>query len=70
MTFAAEVKWTGDSGAAVLEERAVAVEVRLSVEAETPEAGVAHLKGICAYKHEEGHVVENKQVSIWRSGFC
>lgn len=69
MTFAAEVKWTWDSGAAVLEERAVAVEGRLSVEAEMPEVGVAHLKGMCAYKHEEGHV-ENKQISIWRNGFC
>lgn len=43
VTFAAEVKWTWDSGAAVLEERAVAVEGRLSVEAEMPEVGVAHL---------------------------
>lgn len=69
MTFAAEVKWTWDSGAAVLEERAVAVEGRLSVEAEMPEVGVAHLKGMCAYKHEEGNV-ENKQISMWRNGFC
>lgn len=43
VTSAAEVRWTGDSEAAVLEERAVAVEVHLSVEAEMPEAGVVHL---------------------------
>lgn len=47
VTFAAEVKWTGDSEAAVLEERAVAAEVHLSVEAEMPEAGVVHLEGSC-----------------------
>lgn len=43
VTFAAEVKWTGDSGAAVLEGRAAAAEVHLSVEAEIPGAGVVHL---------------------------
>ncbi|KAJ7425819.1 hypothetical protein WISP_20317 [Willisornis vidua] len=45
VTFAAEGKWTGGSGAAVLEERVAAVEGRLFVEAETLVAGVAHLKG-------------------------
>lgn len=71
VTFAAEVKWTGDSGAAVLEERAAAVEARLSVEAEIPEAGVVLLKGTCRHKHEEVHVVDNKQgTSVWKNGFC
>lgn len=70
VTFAAEVKWTGDSGAAVLEERAAAVEVHLSVEAEIPEAGVVRLKGRCRRKHEELHVVDNKQgASVWKNRF-
>lgn len=42
VTFA-EGKWTGDSGAAVLEETAAAVGVHLSVEAEILGAGVVHL---------------------------
>lgn len=68
VTFAAGVKWTGDSGAAVLEERAAAVEVHLSVEAEIPEAGVVHLK--YRQKHEELHVVDSKQgASMWKNGF-
>lgn len=70
-TFAAEVKWTGDSGAAVLEERAAAEGVRLSVEVEIPEAGVVHLKGIHRHKREEVQVVDNKQgASIWKNEFC
>lgn len=70
VTFAAEVKWTGDSGAAVLGERAAAAEARLSVEAEIPEAGVAHLKGTHRHKHKEVHVVDSKQVaSVWKKGF-
>lgn len=70
-TFAAEVKWTGDSGAAVLEERAAAAGARLSAEAEIPEAGVAHLEGAQRHKHEEVHVVDSKQVaSVWKTGFC
>lgn len=50
VTFAAEGRWTGDSGAAVLEERAAAVGVRLFVEAEMLVAGVVRLKGTC--RHE------------------
>lgn len=50
MTFAAEGRWTGDSGAAVLEERAAAVGVRLFVEAEMLVAGVVRLKGTCKHK--------------------
>lgn len=45
VTFAAEGKWTGDSGAAVLEETAAAVGGHLFVEAEILVAGVVHLKG-------------------------
>lgn len=71
VTFAAEVKWTGDSVVAVLEERAAAVEVHLSVKAEIPEAGVVHLQGTCRQKHEELCVVDNKQgASVWMNGFC
>lgn len=71
VTFAAEVKWTGGSGAAVLEERAAAVEVHLSLEAEIPEADVVHLKGMCRCKHEEVYVADNKQgASIWNNEFC
>lgn len=71
MTFAAEEKWTGGSEAAVLEERAAAVEVRLSVEAEIPEAGGGHLKGICRHKHEELQMVDSKQgASVWKNRFC
>lgn len=62
VTSVAEGKWTGGSGAAVLEERAAAVEVRLSVEAEIPEAGGGHLEGTC--RHEELHMVGNKQRAI------
>lgn len=68
VTFAAEVKWTGDSEVAVLEERAAAVEVRLFLEAEILEAGVVHLRGTSRHKHEEVHVMDNKQrTSIWKN---
>lgn len=67
MTFAAEGKWTGGSGAAVLEERAAAVEVHLSVEAEVPEAGGGHLEGTC--RHEELHIAGNKEHLYAKMGF-
>lgn len=70
MTFA-EGKWTGDSGAAVLEETAAAVGVHLSVEAEILVAGVVHLEGICRHKCEEMHVVGNRHgKSQWKDRFC
>lgn len=69
--FAAEEKWTGDSGAAVLEETAAAVGVRLFGEAEILVAGVVHLKGTCRHKCEEVHVRGNKHgTSLWKEGFC
>lgn len=71
VTFAAEGKWTGDSGAAVLEETAAAVGVRLFVEAEILVAGVVHLRGTYRHKREEMHVVENKHgTPLWKDGFC
>lgn len=57
VTFAAEGKWTGDSGAAVLEETAAAVGVRLFGEAEILVAGVVHLV-------EEAVVVTVVQVEV------
>lgn len=71
VTFAAEGKWTGGSGAAVLEETAAAVGVHLFVEAESLVAGAVHLKGTCRRKHEEMHVVGNKhRTSLWKDGFA
>lgn len=70
VTFAAEGKWTGDSGAAVLEETAAAVGVRLFGEAEILVAGVVHLKGTRRHKREEVHVVGNEHgTSLWKDGF-
>lgn len=66
-----EGRWTGDSGAAVLEETAAAVGVRLFVEAEILVAGAVHLKGACRHKCEEMHVVGNKhRTSLWKDGFA
>lgn len=70
VTFAAEGKWTGDSGAAVLEEKAAAVGVRLFVEAEMLVAGVVHLKGTCRHKCEEVHVVGNKLRTLYGRMGC
>lgn len=71
VTFAAEGKWTGDSGAAVPEETAAAVGVRLFVEAEILVAGAVHLKGTCRHKREEMRMVGNKhRTFLWKDRFA